>query len=163
MRRSVCYALIRAYDTIATGAIVFAAAVAALVLWEGAMSAVVNHLPASHWMEVRRFDVHDAVEGEQPAIDYGRVFHRPFMGRYLPTIWSVTRQRMECDAESGWIRYRSGAHESRVDLAWFMGKDCRLAPGYYTITPAWEIIVLGDHTLKYTAPTTGFTIRPRSP
>jgi len=161
VRRSVCFALMRAQETVVVGAVVFGAAVLALVLWSAATAVIIDRLPASHWMTVERLDIRDAAEGETQPIDYERTFHRAFTGRYIVAVWSLTRERLECDNESNWVRYRKGRHKSRVDLRWFMGRECNLAPGDYELSATWEIAVLGEHTLKFTLSPRRFTIRPR--
>jgi hypothetical protein len=46
----------RAQETVVVGAVVFGAAVLALVLWSAATAGIIDRLPASHWMTVERLD-----------------------------------------------------------------------------------------------------------
>lgn len=146
MRPSLCYAYMRARRTLATGGIVFGAAVAVLLAWSVATAAIVEALPARLWLDVRSVRVDDAPHGTPPAIHVDRTIRRAFSGRWYATIWSMTGASpwAVCVASAPHdIRYRPGApNPVGRDLDWWLAPtECQLAPGSYQMTTTWEIRV----------------------
>lgn len=154
------FASIRAVETLRYGLIVFLACVGAMLALEVGKELIALYRPITVWMEVKRFDISDGRIGTAPTIDYERVFKRDFTGRYMPTIWSRTRNRLACSNVSNAIFYNAGRARSVVDLDWFMGMHCALPVGAYTIHPRWEIVVNRLGVARYyEAPAKDFFIR----
>ena len=166
MKHSLCYALRRFKRTLRAGCIVFIAAVAGLLAWSALAHVATDVLPGRWWLDVRSIRVEDAPQGVAPAIHVDRTIRRAFWGRWAATIWAVGDGDAweACVASSPvTIRYKRGAPNPHGrDLDWWIAPTvCRLAPGAYQMTTAWEIALPLGFAAMTTADSHVFHIRPR--
>lgn len=164
MKPIICYAYMRARRTLVTGAVVFGALVAALMVWSAATAAIVEALPARLWLDVRSVRVDDAPHGTPPTIHVDLTIRRAFSGRWYATIWSMTGAApwAVCVASApAEIRYKPGTpNPIGRDLDWWLAPtECQLAPGAYQMTTVWEIRVFSGFTTHASAESNVFQIR----
>lgn len=132
--------------------------------WLAWSDAVKKEVPASTWFEVKNISVPNFVEGDDPMMIYDRKIIKPFHAT-----WSVEVHRAN-DAVDYAYCYGSGNQfyepkeilpKSGVTLSWFIGKDCKLPEGQYTLQASWEIRPEGYPTKIETYTSNLFRVLPK--
>lgn len=121
-------------------------------------------VPASEWFAIKEVFVPDHVMGEDPQMIYDREILQPFRGFWIVEVQERSAGTLSYTACTG-----SGVNDydlddhlpgDTVDLSWFVGRECKLAPGAYRLRvsidksrPGWPV----KHTLAYS---NLFTVSP---
>lgn len=106
-------------------------------------------LPASHWFEVNKFEVHDAIEGQPVIIDYDRTIARDFWADWRVEVTRIDGADVSQVCSTVWQRedYEPGNRlPVPVDLEWlaYVQPKCfNLAPGDYRVSVTWLINPFG--------------------
>lgn len=132
-----------------------------LMLVPPVLSAVI---PGSWWIDVRRMDVSDTVEGVPPTISVDRTVRRSFIGTWQATI----RQ----EVGTGFVpfcRRKSPAAFRYIldgqigpDLRWWLeippNPDCPWLPGRYLVETTWQVHYLRMFVFETSITSNVFTI-----
>jgi hypothetical protein len=104
-----------------------------------------NMTANDNWFTVEQILVMDTVEGESPRLVVKRHINKPFVAE-----WIVTTRRLETDGLTtvcvgdGKSHYISEARlPADLNLDWWAGKACSLAPGRYQLDTKWIIEIPG--------------------
>lgn len=106
-------------------------------------------LPSSYWIEVNRFEVADAAEGEPVIIDYDRTIARYFWADWRVEVTRFDAGEISQVCSTVWQREDYEPDNKLpipVDLEWLAYTDpkCfKLPPGDYRVTATWFINPLG--------------------
>lgn len=146
-------------------------AVVALVVYLQVLPHVLAFvIPFDAWMEIKRVDVADTLQGEPIRVAVDRTIHRDFDAAYRVNIRKVTPTGFEqfCTRGERDVPYRLGAEfGSGRDLDWYMGippnAPCEppvdMTPGrYYLIVEHWIPILGGFVTLHNVKQSNTFTV-----
>lgn len=127
---------------------------------------LVDHFPATNWVEVTRFNIPDFEAGADPIIDYQRTIKQE-----VSSSWTAELRRYEGDGEGySVVCIRNGFSEldpfrvpppSGWSMASFVGSDCvsTLNPGVHRLSVTWELRPIGvDDPVFYPFSSNAFTI-----
>lgn len=92
---------------------------------------------AAPWYTVNFVKVEDHVQGsENKIIYYDRTVHYDFSADWFVKVESYSTGQTECYG-NGSSRYEASDSSEKVSLEWYVGKDCKLKPGEYTLNTIW--------------------------
>lgn len=119
--------------------------------------------PASHWFEVYDVYVPDFVEGDDPPIIYDKVVRKPFVGEWVADIRPFTEGTPAAVCVGSGTSHYAVEEQAKENptLEWYIGKDCKLPPGTYTMSTVWEVRPEGYPTKYVEKNSNVFTVFPR--
>lgn len=119
-------------------------------------------LPASWWMTVDSVKVADARAGVAPRMFVVREIRRAFSAR-----WTVEVEIEDGDGfevictGTGFNNYNPANRLPRdLDLTWWLGRECPLAPGRYRVETTWMIYGNNGARKRINKPSNVFTVFP---
>jgi len=131
------------------------------LIWSDAAK---KEVPAETFFEVKSVSVPNFVAGDDPNMIYDRVIKKPFHAT-----WSVEVHRVGGETDYAYC-YGSGTQfyepketlpKAGVTLSWFVGKDCNLPEGQYTLQASWEIRPEGYPTKNERVTSNLFRVLPK--
>ena len=114
------------------------------------------------WFQVSNVFVPDHIEGDDPLIVYDRTIHKPFTATWNVDVHLLGDSEISTCTGSGVSTYAptEALPENGVALSWFIGKDCKLKPGTYTLHTTWEMRIVDYPPKLTTFVSNAFTVLP---
>lgn len=125
--------------------LVFGLALVVILGWSYYREWQKGKVPPEDWFTIRQVSVADFAAGTDDApVVYDREIRRPFEGDWIVKVIAIPDNVLVCSGSgTNYYEPQDKVPEIGVTFDWFVGKDCRLAPGQYALRVHYKLRVIG--------------------